>query len=120
MRTSWHSLRQAAARSRARDAFARHWWRIFLEAEDRAEAYAAWVLFKAAADRRAYLWMRSDREAINDVPPLQKLKEVHVDANNWELRRAIEKREEKLPKQFLSREPIKGVGPWGKLLPESI
>jgi hypothetical protein len=120
VRTSCHSLRQAAARSRARDAFARHWWRTFLRAEGQAEAYAAWVLFKAAADRRAYLWMRSDREAMNDATPLQKLKEVHVDANNWELRRAIEKREEKLPKQFLSREPVEGVGPWGKLPPESI
>ncbi|TCH96280.1 hypothetical protein EJV46_20050 [Roseococcus sp. SYP-B2431] len=117
IQTSAASLRHTTARSRARDAFAQYWWGKFLRAEDRGESYAAWTLFQAAADRRAYLWMTSDRAAMTNMLPLRRLKEVQLEVNRQELQRAVEKREEKLPNRFLDREPIDGVGPWGKTRP---
>jgi hypothetical protein len=115
VRTRAQGSKQSAARSRARDCFARHWWSVFLGAENQAEAYAAWLLFIAAAGSARLHWdeLRS-REAMSAAPPLQKLKEVQVEAKSQELRRAIERREEKLAKQFLSYPTVNGVGPWGK------
>jgi len=58
--------------------------------------------------------MHEDVQAANDTSALFKLKLSHAELNRSELRRVMEKRTDKLDKQFLDRKIIVGVGPWGK------
>jgi hypothetical protein len=55
IRTAHAELRRKSARLRSVEAYAQHWWRTFLAAQDPAAAYAAWVLFLRSADRRAWI-----------------------------------------------------------------
>ncbi len=96
------------------EAFARHWWRAYLASHDPTEAYAAWVLFLRSADRRGWVWMPEDVQATNDTGDFFKLKLSHAQLNRSKLKRAMEKRTDKLDKNFLDRRIVAGVGPWGK------
>jgi len=61
-----------------------------------------------------WTWMREEVAAhAND--DFSKLKLAHAQLNRSELRRAMEKRVEKLDKKFLDYDIVDGVGPWGKV-----
>lgn len=110
--TKHEQLRWRSARLRFREAFARHWWRVYWAAGSAVAAYAAWVLFLRSVDRRASVWMNHDARAADDGSKLYQLKTNHVRLNRSELRRAMEKPERSLDRQFLDRETIVGLGPW--------
>ncbi|MFH0727771.1 MAG: hypothetical protein V2B19_15700 [Pseudomonadota bacterium] len=113
IRTGYAALEHKAARLRWIEACAHHWWRSYLKAQDPGEAYAAWVLFLRSADRRAWVWMHEDIQAANETSTFFKLKLSHVRLNRSELKRAMNKRTEKLDENFLDRKIVAGVGPWG-------
>ncbi len=114
IRTGHEDLRRKSARFRYYEACAHHWWRTYLASEDGAQAYAAWVLFLRAADRRAWVWINGDTQAVSDTSAFFKLKISHARLNRSKLRRAMKKREDKLDKRFLNRDIVDGIGPWGK------
>jgi hypothetical protein len=114
IRTSYRELDRKSARFRWIDACARHWWQVYLAAQQPTEAYAAWVLFLRSADRRAWIWMRKDVQAANDASSFFKLKLSHPELNRSKLKRAMDKRTENFDKSFLDRKIIQGVDPWRK------
>lgn len=94
-------------------ACARHWANVYRKARSVREAFAAWVLFVATADRRVEsIWSAlcpmtgGDREF---------RKRVNVLINRHQLETAIRKRTERLEQNFLSRKPVGGIGPWASL-----
>jgi hypothetical protein len=115
IRTSHADLHRKAARFRWSEACAHHSWRAYLSAPGAVEAYAAWILFLRSADRRAWTWMRKDMGAQNISDNLLKVKLMHVQLNQSELKRAMEKRLDKPDKKFLDHDIVIGVGPWGKI-----
>ena len=114
IRTGHLALECKSSRLRWVEACAHHWWRVYLKANDPAEAYAAWVLFLHSADKRAWIWMHEDIQAANDTSAFFKLKLSHVGLNRSRLKRAMEKHADKLDENFLARKIVAGVGPWGK------
>ena len=117
IKTGYADLAQKAARYRWAEACARHWWRAYLASSDPTEAYAAWVLFLRSADRRIWAWMNQVIEAAQESDDFFKLKMIHARLNREKLKRALEKREDKLDKNFLDRQIFAGVGPWPKYVP---
>lgn len=114
--TSDHEdLHRRSARGRWLDASARHWFRTYLSAEDDVSAYAAWILFRNAADRRARTWLGRDIEERNDNSAFFGRKISHMRLNRSRLQRAMKKRLEKLDKTFLGGDIVDGVGPWRTL-----
>jgi hypothetical protein len=105
-------MRRKSARHRYNEACARHWWNAYLAASNEAEAYAAWVLFLRSADRRAWTWVGHGPETSLDNDTFCQVKIQHFRLNRSRLDRAIEKREEKLDRQFLDRDIAEGFGPW--------
>ena len=105
-------LTQISARSKWIEACARHWWRIYLEALNPDESYAAWVLFLRSADRRVFVWMQEEIDAAGGLNDFLALKVAHVRLNRDNLKRALKKREEKFDQNFLYRKARKGIGPW--------
>jgi hypothetical protein len=63
LRTAHDVLRQRSARFRYLEACARHWWKAYLAAPDAETAYANWILFIRAADRRSWVWIQRDANA---------------------------------------------------------
>jgi hypothetical protein len=114
IRTGHAELDRKSARFRWTDACARHWWGVYLAANEPSEAYAAWVLFLHSADRRAWIWMRKDVQAAMDTSAFFNLKLSHVELNRSKLKWAMEKRTDKIDQNFLDRKIAEGVGPWGK------
>ena len=113
--TAHEGLRWRSARFRYFEGCAHHWWRAYLAAPDSATAYASWILFLRSVDRRAWVWMEQDVREDYDADAFSKLKMSHAEINLAHVKRQMEKREEKLDKEFLGRETRSGVGPWGKV-----
>jgi hypothetical protein len=111
--TSIEHLKHRAARARFLDSAAHHWWRTYLAAEDVESAYAAWVLFLQATDRRAWAWLGAGSHTANDRGSLFEAKMRHAEINKDEIERAMAKREDKLDRKFLDCDIVNGVGPWG-------
>lgn len=84
---------------------------------DEAEANAAWVLFLRSADRRAWLWMREDVQALDDGSAFFARKLMHVEINHDALNRAMKQRGRRLGETFLGRPTVEGIGPWGTNTP---
>ena len=103
---------QMSARSGWREACARHWWKVYLEARDPAEAYAAWVLFLRSADRRIWVWMQREVDAVCGSDDLFHRKISHVCLNRERMKRALKKQEEKSDRNFLYRRIVRDIGPW--------
>ena len=114
IRTGYADLERKAAHFRWFEACSCHWWRIYLSSQDRAEAYAAWVLFLRSADSRAWIWMREDSQAAKDASSFFNFKLSHAWLNRSDLKSAMKKRADKLDEIFLDRKIVLGVGPWGK------
>ncbi|MER0215566.1 MAG: hypothetical protein DU481_05080 [Nitrosomonas sp.] len=113
IKTSHESLEKRAARFRWIEACAHHWWKTYLKANKPEEAYAAWILFLKSADPRAWIWIEQDIKAANDSSDFFKLKISHFNLNRARLKRAMDKRIEKLDKKLFDRGIDMGVGPWG-------
>ncbi len=114
IRTDHAALRHQAARHRLGEGCARHWWRVYLVASNRIDAYAAWILFLHAADRRAWVWMPEDVRDKNNKGNFFALKLANVQLNRSKLTRAMEKKFDKFDRTFLGHDIVNGVGPWGK------
>ena len=103
-----------SARGKWLEACARHWWRVYLDSGDPIEAYAAWVLFLGAADRRVRVWMSEDGRSLDHAQDFGRRKLAHIRLNRSDLKRAYEKRDSKLERVFLGRSVVAGLGPWAE------
>jgi len=111
LRTAHDDLKHRSARFRYLEACAHHWWRRYLAAPDAETAYADWVLFSHAADRRAWVWIEQTAAAANNNDAFYLLKIRHAEINSDFLKRWMKRRED-LDKNFLNRSVQNGVGPW--------
>ena len=105
-------LAWTSARSQWVEACAQHWWQVYLDAPNPAEAYAAWVLLLRSADRRIWVSIQEDIGAPGGMNDFADLKRAHFHLNAKNLKRALKKREEKFDQNFLHRKIERGVGPW--------
>ena len=112
IRTEHAALACNSARSRWREACARHWWRAFLNTRNPVEAYAAWILFLRSADRRAWVWMRREVETLNVSDDFHKLKMAHARLNKCRLRETATKRYNELDRKYLRRSTVTGISLW--------
>ena len=110
--TTSAEIRRDAGYLRFRESAAFHWFGLFLDADDAAQAYAAWVLFKGAADRRALIWMRDEIGKRGRSAPLYREKLAHIYINRNGLNRSMGKHEEKADMKFLDQDIFPGIGPW--------
>ena len=101
-----------SARARWIEACARHWWKAYLDASDPAAAYAAWVLFLRAADRRIWTWIQQEIDSVSEKDDFFKQKMAHVRLNLHDLKRACKEREKEFDRNFLYRKVSEGIGPW--------
>ena len=106
------SRQQKMLRWQHREACAQHWWAAFWDAGTIEDAYAAWVLFLHAADRRAHCWMIERIKAVSETEPLTKEKLAHFRLNYDRLTRAMEKHEKDMDREFLGRRIKEDIGPW--------
>jgi len=109
------SRQRETIRWRHKEACARHWWNVYWRAGSDEEAYAAWVLFLEVSDRRVYEWMTFEGGAVDVESPSIQRRLVHFHHNKDQLKSAINEQEKPLGQQFLGREIVEGVGPWGKV-----
>lgn len=97
------------------EAYARHWWQRFWEAEDDEDAYAAWELLSRCIDRRAYLWMQASVENSKPAANRDPQRIAHAALNFDELKSAMKKAEKRMDQHFLDRKIVAGIGPWGEV-----
>jgi hypothetical protein len=114
IRTHHEHLRKRSARFRYLEACAHHWWRAYLSAPDPATAYASWVLFLRAVDRRAWIWMSREVREHKAADSFSKLKLSQVEVNIAQLERQMENQERRLGEEFLGRPTCVDVWPWRK------
>lgn len=112
MKTVYTSLRWKSARQRWIEACARHWWEAFLNSSDPNEAYAAWVLFLHSADRRIEPYISQYKNVERNSNDFTNLKTIHVELNRPHIKRACNRNEKELEKNFLGRRTPNYVGPW--------
>ena len=112
IQTYYADLATMSARYKWTEACARHWWQVCLKAPNPEEAYAAWVLFLSAADRRAWVWMQQEIESARDSSDLFKLKMAHIQLNLKNLEGELKTKDDKIDREFLYCEVSKGIGPW--------
>ena len=114
MKTVHSSLRWKSARQRWIEACAQHWWKAFLDASDPAQAYAAWVLFLHSADRRidTCKCIFRDKNTAKNSNSFTDLKMIHVELNRSNIKRALNKKEKELEKNFLGQRTADHMGPW--------
>lgn len=106
------SRQQKMLRWQHREACARHWWDAYWNALTVEGAYAAWLLFSNAADRRAHCWMADQLKMVDESVELAQKKLSHFRLNYDRLTRAMEKHEKDLDREFLGRRIKEGIGPW--------
>ena len=104
-------LRRVAAKSQSIEACAHYWWRRFLAAGTAKDAYAAWVLFCGAADRRAWVWIQSEIDAVESDDPFFAKKMFQVELNRSNLERAMNRRDN-FREKFLTRDTFEGIWRW--------
>jgi hypothetical protein len=97
---------------RFQESAAYHWFCVFLDSANPAEAYSAWVLFKGSADRRVQIWMQAEVDKRQSASPNLRAKLGHLSINQNNIKRAMTKREEKSEKKYLDQEIYLGIGPW--------
>lgn len=79
---TWGSLRRRGDTWVNRQAFARHWWCVFLATASAEAAYSAWQMFLLSVDRRALIWLKpeTDLRRLDDELWRRKMAQVEV---NW-------------------------------------
>ncbi len=111
--TTYNSLECKSGRYKWIEACAHHWWKVFLNAENPDEAYAAWVLFLRSADVRAWVWMHNDIQTADKTDDdFFNFKLSHVEINLSELKKCMKKRSDKLDEIYLNRKIFSGIRPW--------
>jgi hypothetical protein len=113
--TALANLKWRSARFRYVEACAHHWWRTYLLAKDPETAYAAWVLFARAGDRRAWAWMNTGVQCDKLEDRFYHLKMIHAEVNASFLEGRMGKREDKLEAVFISRVTPNDIAPWRKI-----
>ena len=93
---------------------ASHWWHRYKMADDPSGAYAAWILFLRAVDRRSWDLMEQDIAEYEAQQGLSRVKFAHAVLNRHNVRRAAKEREAKLDQGYLFRRVGEDVGPWKK------
>lgn len=114
IRTTHAAIELKAARFQWIEACAHHWWRIYLNANNPTDAYAAWILFLRSADNRAWCWMHEDIQAANNDDTFFKLKLSNVQLNLSKLKQSMKKRINKLDENFIARKINESSGPWAR------
>ena len=112
MKTVYTSLRWKSAHQKWIEACARHWWEAFLDSSDPNQAYAAWVLFLHSADRRIETYIFQHKNVERNSNDFTNLKTIHVELNRSHIKRAWNRNEKELEKNFLGRRTPNYVGPW--------
>ncbi|MCO7464252.1 hypothetical protein NJF45_20335 [Stenotrophomonas maltophilia] len=105
-------LEHQAARERWREACARHWWREYWARDTAEGSYAAWVLFRASADRRAELWEASEMSGADASSPLHTRKRWHARLNRGPFNAGLDKASAGKQRKFLGRSIEPGIAPW--------
>jgi hypothetical protein len=105
------TTRRRSARLLAQDVWARHWWRTYWAADTDAAAYAAWVLLLNSVDPRAHVWMASEAQPMAGTMRAQD-RRANVALNLSKLKRAMEKRDDRLDQSYLHRRLADGIAPW--------
>ncbi|CAE6850971.1 hypothetical protein CFBP6600_40780 [Xanthomonas arboricola pv. corylina] len=111
-RTTMELLDTQASQRRWLDACARHWLREYWRRDDADASYAAWILFRACADRRAELWVDAEFEAADTSSSLYQRKRWHARANSEPFEANLDKSSANLKGTFLSRRLDGDVAPW--------
>jgi hypothetical protein len=112
IRTSHDELRRWCARFRYRAACARHWWLAYLAADTPETAYAAWILLRHSADRRAWVWISNEAVPAGDASAFHRRKINQVELNLSRLRRAMEEQERDMNRKFLNCRIAEELAPW--------
>lgn len=88
---------RAAMLMRNRQALAYYWWERYLSEESLSDAFAAWTLFIANADRRCWIWLSDVLESCRERNSRSnwQLKMCHFEANRTMLNKAVRDQEEK-------------------------
>lgn len=91
-----------------RNRWARHWYQAYINAEDPADAYAAYELLLSCADRRSAYWLKG-----NDLDGRPEFLQRHWNANATDLNSAIKKRHEELKNTlFFTQTMSQSHAPW--------
>ena len=112
IKTERARIAHMSSRSAWREACARYWWKAYLDANDPADAYAAWVLFLRSTDRRIWVWMQEEIDAVQRSDDFFRRKLLHACLNRDKMKRSLKKREEKFDQNFLYRKIVQGIHPW--------
>lgn len=107
--------RRLAGRRRYYEGCARRWWGQYLAATGTAEAFAAWRLFLACVDRRAWRYVTIQIPERHGYQELDRKKKLHLELNLQTLTSQMEEHEKGLKKSFLWEEPPTTLGAWGGL-----
>lgn len=96
-----------------REAFAHHWLQEFTKAETPEYAHAYWCLFKACADRRAWIWMHDIYKTHKTTNERFNLaKQRFISQEKYSRKRAMEKNEKSWSSEFAGRKYTKILWPW--------
>ena len=106
-------VRGASWKLAQREAFARHWLRTFWEADTPAAAHAAWRLFLASVDRRAWAWMGDVLHGTAEgEAELQAVKRRFMAAQTRGVRRAMADNEKQWADNYAHRRYPRALRPW--------
>ena len=70
------------------------------------------MLFCAVADRRAWIWIHYDLDAVANRDTFFKQKLSHVEVNKNNLVKAMDERDKRRDEAFLNQAISKGIGLW--------
>ena len=112
--TGWNGNggRIAAWKSAQREAFAAHWLREFVRAATREEAYAAWLLYLACADRRGESWVDDEMERVDGPGGLGGVKAAFERTQRRRLKREAGENEKGWSDTFAGEQYPKALQPW--------
>lgn len=96
-----------------REAFARHWLRVYYSSENLESAHAAWKLFLTSVDRRVWSWFGEVRQDMGyPTNELGQLKERFV-RQQWRcIARAIAENEHHWTENYAGERHPKALMPW--------
>lgn len=107
--------RRKAGRRRYFEGCARHWWGRYLVATTIVDAFAAWQLFMACVDRRAWRYLQNSISERPDHQELDRKKRLHFELNLQALASQMEEHEKGLKETYLGEKPPTTFGAWGGL-----
>ena len=98
-----------------REAFAYHWLKAFAEAESTQSAFAAWRLFLACVDRRAWSWMSPVLKPVSkSSASLEQSKWRFAQQQVPRIKQAMADNEKAWDKNFASQRFPTALSPWNE------